>query len=257
MIAGARRRLRGVIHVHSTHSYDGQQSIEELARFFRARAMDFVCVTEHSDGLDAAAMQRVATETARVSDDEFLVVPGIEFSCRRRLHLLGLGVTTPIDSDDPVTVARRIRDQGGVVIVAHPLAYGTDYPEDMAEHVDGVEIWNITKDGWLSPGAAPMALWRRWRRRNPVLRGLGALDLHSFASPSGLWLELADTELRTEAVLDTLRGGRLDICNRFLRVGGGAPPGGLSFAVYALASRLYTTLRSARDRLLPDRRARG
>ena len=39
----------GIIHIHSNLSYDGRQSLEEIALFARKRGYCFVGMTEHSD----------------------------------------------------------------------------------------------------------------------------------------------------------------------------------------------------------------
>ncbi|MGD8397046.1 MAG: hypothetical protein PVF43_16375, partial [Candidatus Eiseniibacteriota bacterium] len=226
-------RRRGVIHVHSTISYDGQQTVAELAAYFRARGFDFVCLAEHSDGLTAADGERLVEEARRHSDERLTLVPGIEFSCRRRLHLLGLGVVALVDSEDPLVVADHVRAHDGVAIVAHPLAYGTDYPEALAERIDGLEVWNITKDGWFGPGAGPLALWRAWRCRNSRLRGFGALDLHVFGSPTGLAVEIEAEGRDARAILDGLRRGPLTLHGRYVSISGLAPPVGVEALGYA------------------------
>ncbi len=106
-------KLRGVIHVHSRISYDGKESIARLAEFFRSRGYDFMCVTEHSDGLNREDMRRIVEECAGATGGGFVAVPGVEFSCRRRLHLLGIGVTEPVASHDPRPLAQLVRALGG------------------------------------------------------------------------------------------------------------------------------------------------
>ncbi len=241
------QRRRGALHVHSTISYDGQQTMAELVAFFRARGDDFLCVSEHSDGLGIAQLDDLVATAARHTTDDFVVVPGIEYSCRRRLHLIGFGVTTPVDSDDPLVVAAHIRAAGGVAVVAHPLAYDTDYPEELAALVDGLEIWNITKDGWFAPGAGPLALWREWRARNPALRGFGALDLHSFGSPTEMVVEIAVERLDVAGVIRGLKQGPLTLHGHHMSISGQLPPTGLERWRYTTASQAYRRLRRLRD----------
>jgi hypothetical protein len=40
----------------------------------------------------------------RWSDERSRFVPGLEFGCVQRMHIVGYGVTRVIDSDDPETV---------------------------------------------------------------------------------------------------------------------------------------------------------
>ena len=86
--------LKGIIHVHSNYSYDGQHSIDEIAQFGRKRGYSFIGMTEHSDTLDEEKVALYVEECRRVSSPDCLIIPGIEFSCDNNLHLIGLGVRT-------------------------------------------------------------------------------------------------------------------------------------------------------------------
>ncbi len=246
---GQGRRLRGAIHVHSRYSYDGMVTVAELARFFRGRGFDFICITEHSDGLEAADLEAMARDAAQASSESFLVIPGVEFSCRRRLHILGLGVPVPTASDDPFVVAAHVRRHDGLAVVAHPAAYGTDHPTELAAAVDGIEVWNITKDGWLAPGADAMELWHRWWKANPQLRGFAALDLHALDSPADLELLVEAGERSQAAIFAALRAGRFELRGRFLGLSGAAPPPGPTAWTLSALSHTYAHLRSGRDTL--------
>ena len=62
--------------------------------------------------------KRSSIESARNSDDNFCVIPGIEFAVTRHMHIVGLGVTRLIPPNDPRnrssrdTSTRRICDPG-------------------------------------------------------------------------------------------------------------------------------------------------
>ena len=96
----------GIIHVHSTLSYDGQHTLAQLASFGRACGYSFIGMSEHSDTFDDEKMEVLVDECARLSDDRFLLIAGIEFSCEDNLHLIGLGIKRFTSEKDPVVVAR-------------------------------------------------------------------------------------------------------------------------------------------------------
>lgn len=243
-------QLRGVVHVHSRISYDGHESIARLADFFRAQGYDFMCITEHSDGLTRENMKRIVEECAQVTTADFIAVPGVEFSCRHRLHILGIGVTEPVDSHDPVPVAQHIRTCGGAVILAHPCAYGAENPDELAVCLDGIEIWNQPKDGKLGPGSKPLKLWKRWRALNPKLRAIGAIDLHRLDSPSSLGVELQLPERSPAAIIAALKNGPVKIKGPRVSLSGEKFPGMLGEAKYTVMSRTYNALRSMRNMLV-------
>lgn len=240
-------KLRGVVHVHSRISYDGHESIARLAEFFRAQGYAFMCITEHSDGLTRENMQRIVDECAQATTGDFLAVPGVEFSCRHRLHILGIGVTEPVDSHDPVPVAKHIRSHGGAVILAHPCAYGAENPDELAVCLDGIEIWNQPKDGKLGPGSKPLRLWKRWRVLNPKLRAIGAIDLHRLDSPSSLGVELHVSERSPAAIITALKNGPVRIVGPWSSLSGESFPGVLGEMKFNVMSRIYNGLRSMRD----------
>ena len=105
----------GIIHVHSTFSYDGEHTLAELASFGKKCGYSFIGMAEHSDTFDDAKMKALVEECGRLSDGEFLMIAGIEFSCEGSLHLIGLGIRQFTSARDPIVVARFIRDRKSVV----------------------------------------------------------------------------------------------------------------------------------------------
>ena len=72
-----KKPLRGIVHVHSNYSYDGHNSLEEIARYARTRGYHFVGMTEHSDTFDRSRMRDYVQDCARMSTSECLLIPGI------------------------------------------------------------------------------------------------------------------------------------------------------------------------------------
>lgn len=243
------RSWTGVVHVHSRISYDGRETIADLARFFRSRGRSFMCITEHSDNLAQADMDRIVEECRQASGPEFLAVPGVEFSCVHHLHILGIGVTTPIASDDPFEVVEHIHRHGGIAVVAHPCAYERYLPESLNAVVDGIEVWNLPKDGRLGPGTEPMEVWMRWRAVNPALRGFGGIDLHRLVSPSSVAVSVRAPRLEKAAILEGLRSGALTVRGPVLSFPGDVPPGPARLWALRAANRTYQGLRRLRKRI--------
>src|SRR5450759_4376877 len=72
-------RTRGALHVHSTLSRDGTMTIAELARYFKQKCYQFLAMGEHAEDLDEAKVHALREQSATNSDDQFCVIPGIEF----------------------------------------------------------------------------------------------------------------------------------------------------------------------------------
>ena len=241
----------GIIHVHSTLSYDGNHTLAELASFGRSRGYSFIGMSEHSDTFDDAKMKVLVEECDRLSSNRFLLIPGIEFSCQNNLHLIGLGIRQFTDEKDPVEVARFVRAQGGLAVVSHPSRYGYEIPATLAGEIDGIEVWNASNDSRFVPDSSVIDLWRRLRRQNGSLAALGGQDLHRISGQRHVQLLLngGDRGLTTDAVIARLRAGDFVVSNRYIRLGGGQPPGWGRRRLLTAMWRLSRVARWLRDRV--------
>jgi hypothetical protein len=113
-----RRRVSGVLHVHSVHS-DGVGDVDEIAAAAKRARLDFVIITDHND-FDLKPQQRYL--------DGVLVIVATEISTRSG-HILGLGVPEPTFrfTDDAAEVFEDVDHLGGVAMVAHPFSPETDF----------------------------------------------------------------------------------------------------------------------------------
>ena len=241
----------GIIHVHSTLSYDGEHTLAELASFGRARGYSFIGMTEHSDTFDDAKMKVLVDECERLSNDRFLLIAGIEFSCEGNLHLIGLGIRHFTGVKDPITVARFIRAQGGLAVVSHPSRYGYEIPPALVGEIDGIEVWNASNDGRFVPDGKVIDLWRGLKRRNQALAAFGGQDLHRISRQRHVRLVLGgeDGELTTGRLLARLRAGNFIVSNRYFRVGGDRPPGWVPRRVMTYMWRGLAVAKTVRDRV--------
>lgn len=248
----------GIVHVHSTLSYDGKHTLAELASFGRKRGYSFIGMTEHSDTFDDAKMKTLVEECRRMSDGGLLLMAGIEFSCESDLHLMGLGITEFTSVRDPIVVARFIRAQGGLAIVSHPSRYGYEIPRQLVGEIDGIEVWNASSDSRFIPDGQVIELWRRLRLQNSTLAALGGQDLHRITRQRHVKLILdgQDGELTAECILAALKGGKFTVSNQYVRINGGQPPGRTRQRAMAWMWRALVFAKSVRDRV-PRRAVSG
>lgn len=76
---------KGNLHTHSTNS-DGRITPAEIVRIYKDHGYQFLAFTEHE----------LYTHNRELSDEDFLVLPGVELSCNnpdpwRIYHILGIG----------------------------------------------------------------------------------------------------------------------------------------------------------------------
>jgi predicted metal-dependent phosphoesterase TrpH len=176
------RECKGYIHVHSNYSFDGKNSIEDLAEFFKAKAYRFICLTEHADDFNQAKMTSFVNECAKYSISSFTVVPGLEYRCGDLVHLLGIGTTEYCSMNHPVDVARFIKQYGGIAVIAHPRGYEESLTDELLSVVDGIEIWSGQKDSRFFPHWKNLSTFRKLKCIYPNLLGLGGADLHSLGN---------------------------------------------------------------------------
>ena len=198
--------VKGVLHIHSTYS-DGEFSIAELRELYLAAGCRFACITDHADWFDEERLVAYKRDCGAYSDDHFRFIPGLEYSCVNRMHILGYGVTALVDSVDPETVIGRITDLGGLSVIAHPKDAAFDAIERFDPLPDGIEVWNSKYDGRYAPRPATFALLGRLRERRPSMRAFYGQDLHWRRQYRGLLTLLSGDACDAGSVLTGLRRG--------------------------------------------------
>lgn len=198
--------VRAVLHVHSTWS-DGEFTLAELRDVLLAEGVQRVAMADHADTFDARKATAYVAECRSLSDQAFRFVPGLEFSCQDRMHIVGYGTTALVDSDDPATVVRHIESAGGVAVLAHPAPRHFDRIDAMAVIPSGLEVWNTKYDGPVAPRPEVFELFERMRRRRPDCRSFYGLDLHWKRQPRPLFVEVDMHGDDDGAFVDALRRG--------------------------------------------------
>ncbi|MCU4718312.1 PHP domain-containing protein [Halapricum hydrolyticum] len=103
------------LHVHSSLSYDGRDSVDDILARAQDASLDALAITDH-DEIDASL---AAVEKA--SEYDLVGVPGMEVTSAAG-HVLALGISDAIPKGLPFTeTLNRIHDQGGIAVVPHPF----------------------------------------------------------------------------------------------------------------------------------------
>lgn len=198
--------VKGVLHIHSTHS-DGEFSIAELRDIYIDAGCRFACITDHADSFDEDRLADYQRDCERHSDERFRFIAGLEYTCVDRMHILGYGVTRIIESADPEMVIARIADLGGIAVVAHPKDTAMAGIEQFDPLPDGIEVWNSKYDGRYAPRPATFLLLERLRRRNPSVKAFYGQDLHWRRQYRGLLTLIGGEACDQASVLGALRRG--------------------------------------------------
>ena len=242
--------LKGILHVHSNYSYDGQHSLEEIARYGKERGYAFLGMSEHSDTLDEARMEKYIEECQRLSTQECLIIPGIEFTCDNNLHLIGLGLKKYTNQSDPLKVTDFIHKYGGIAIIAHPIRYNYNIPSGLAQAVDGIEVWNASYDGRFIPNDRSLKLIKEIKKKNKSIIAFGGQDLHQIRNNCCVEISILCKELSQGAILFAIKKGESSITNGYFNLDSNPDSGLLRFMLIYIARKIYLLAKMIRNRIL-------
>ena len=194
-------------HVHSEWSDDASWTLADIRTAFRRRGYDGVLLCEHDRGFSGQDWDAYREECARLSDERFLLVPGIEYGDRENCVHIPVWGSVPFfgEGRDPGEVLQLASDHNGAAVLAHPWrrAAHERFDPTWAKHLVGVEIWNRKYDG-VAPDRRAVAL-----AGEHDLSGFVSLDFHTARQFYPLATRIyVEGRLSPEAVHRSLLEGR-------------------------------------------------
>ncbi|MBI2626554.1 MAG: PHP domain-containing protein [Candidatus Nealsonbacteria bacterium] len=134
------------LHIHSYYSPDAFSSPREILAKAKRAGLDLIAITDHHTIDGAKEAQKIASEFGLevVVGEEILTAQG---------EIIGLFLKEEIIPHLPLLEAiDRIKKQGGLVVIPHPLGFwqdglGEKIIHKICDKVDGIEIFNA---GWMS-----------------------------------------------------------------------------------------------------------
>lgn len=245
------KRLRVVLHAHSTWSYDGHWELPRIARLFGRFGVDAVMMTEHDTGFPADRFDEYRAACDAASTSRCRLIPGIEYSDPGNdIHILTWGLDRFLGEGRAVEATLEdVRAAGGAAIFAHPARREAWrlFRGPWAALLDGIEIWNRKTDG-VAPGAEALKLQAETGLAPTVgvdfhqARHLYPLD-HLLEVPGGIGSQALEA-----ALVRAIRAGDLSPCawRRRLIGAGDSLPG--SYPVHQSLEKTRQTLRALRPR---------
>ncbi len=157
-------KRRGLVHVHTWHSFDCLLPPATYLAYARRARLDFLCVSDHNT-LDGAR------ELARHNrDDRLEVVIGAEYATDRA-DVIGLFLTDEVRSRRFDEVVGEIHQQGGLALLPHPYRH-TTVDQSLYPAVDLIEVFNARSNAAENASALSDAT----RLGKPQLAGA---DIHT------------------------------------------------------------------------------
>jgi hypothetical protein len=200
--------LTAVVHVHSSYSHDGRDSLEDLREFGLAHGIKLIGMTDHAEDLKPAQYAAYIEHCGAVSDDRLRIVPGLEFRFKGYpgLHLLALGLMKWIEPAQPREFIDEAKKHSAFTIVAHPVLAGYHLPSEVEAGIDAIEVWNASYNTRYLPDPEAISLLHRVRSRRPEVVGIAGLDQHDSRNYRETRLTLLPDDMANP--LAVLRGGR-------------------------------------------------
>lgn len=147
----------GIYHIHSDFSFDGTNSLEEIADWARTHGLQFVLLTEHDQGFDQEKFESYRAECSKYGGD-VLLVPGIEYEvihCGEVIHIGAIGVPEFLDESvvkrDILSLVEAIHRHGGLAVLNHPNDIKKVLGKRHIEVFDFIEMWNTKFDCEFAP----------------------------------------------------------------------------------------------------------
>jgi hypothetical protein len=139
------------LHIHTNYSYDGTASVSDILRKAKQIGLDVIAITDHDEV--AGALEAVSLAPHYGIE----VIPGIEITTAEG-DLLAFFITQKVDAGlSMVDTVLKVRELGGVCVVAHPMARGIGMNSasadailqalknpEVAETLVGIEAYNGT-----------------------------------------------------------------------------------------------------------------
>jgi hypothetical protein len=234
----ALRPFKGDLHMHTTAS-DGKDTAEAMATAAKAIGMDFIAITDHD--VHPATLPAVAG---------LVVLPGEESTVREvGGHILALGASaglgklrwsattdteraalaTPRTLAQPLAPAgyahavwtmKKIRELGGVALIAHPYWKGSKhkfYPPPAVvtqllddELADGLELLGGSPD--TEGNRLAIARYGEELRRGRHLAVIGGSDAHAVAELGRYYTLLLAPTLSSASIVEAIRQRRTLAC---------------------------------------------
>jgi len=163
---------KGNTHIHSTLS-DGGKDFDELAEMYHSAGYDFLFRTDHWLASD------VESDTHSYP---LLWLDGVELDGQDHTgadyHVACLGQLPDLRQEDGLEAAlQAARQQGAILILAHPHWCGNSLEDALRWGFDGIEVYNNVCT-WLNGKGNGMVHWDAALRANPNTLAFAVDDAH-------------------------------------------------------------------------------
>lgn len=137
------------LHIHSNYSPDAFSPVRGILEMADKNNLDLIAITDHDTIKGAEEAQKLAPEF------KVKVIKGEEIGTKKG-HLIAIFIDNFIPPKKPILeTIREIHNQGGLVIIPHPLnpfsrGVSLNTLFQIYKEVDGIELFNASWSGWIN-----------------------------------------------------------------------------------------------------------
>jgi len=195
---------KGNTHVHSTAS-DGGMDFTQLSELYAGAGYDFLFRMDHSVSSDVEA---------DTNDYPLLWLDGVELGGADHdgssYHISCLGKVSGVEGQNGLMPNLELaREQGAILILAHPALLSNSIDEALRHGFDGVEIYNHVAH-WINGRSNSMFHWSMMLDHFPNTFALASDDTHCDAvcpGWNGGWIVVNAAECTRPAIMEAIRCG--------------------------------------------------
>lgn len=225
--------LKGIIHCHSTYSYDAKLSLVELKELCQKNGVKFVCMTEHTDELTHERAMEFIEECKKLSDNNFLFIPGFEVPYKvkevngeareaglghtgsgegalgyKHAHILMIGMREFYETYAPsIEILKKWTEKAAFVVLAHPVRNQFLVDDGLLNEIDALEVWNQQYEGKRVPRTRSLTLLKILRTVKPLLLATGGVDFHRKEHFGAPFISLSVDSFTEQAIIEKLQTG--------------------------------------------------
>jgi len=230
---------RGVNHVHTTFSADGELELGEIAEEAKSRGMSFILLTDHAEHINENEYKQIVKECDDESSSDFIFVPGLEFMYDGYVHILGIGLRKHPGLQDMGKQIEAIKTLGAVAVLAHANTCD-EIPYHELSGLEAVEAWNSRYWGRFAPESKGMRILSDLREKTgKKLPCLCGLDLHKRHHFRDIVIEAEVKRLTSEEILSAIRRGDFVNKSRYLNLRALEEPGYLKNTIFYFVNAGY------------------
>jgi hypothetical protein len=227
-------QIKGISHVHSKYSHDGEISLAELKEYFKQKGFKFLLLTEHLHDVSEEKIRQIIDDCHSLNDDEFIIVPGLELDHNNK-HFLIIGIDGSQNTSEELI---KRSSPNKLIIWAHPFFTGRPSLDDILNYpLDGLEIWNSVYDGKIFPRWGALKLLGKLCKEKKLL-GFCGIDLHRFSHAGGPFIGLEVRNFSQDDILSNLKAGKFFMQRNSMIVG----PGGSLISGQKIKVKLLSPL---------------